>query len=99
VNYKFACSVCSSNHRERFQLTSCSWIESVIGGMAHLTWTTQRTRFKVKEIGNHLEEHWDTLCYQREKRSNWRGCALLLCCPAHRSCMLAPPHAHRSLCG
>ena len=38
-----------------------SWIESVLGAMANLMWTTQRDMFKVSEIGDHLEKHWDVV--------------------------------------
>ena len=73
VNYKFTCVVCASGDQERFQLTSCSWIDSILGAMATLVWSTQREWFKVKEIGDCIEENWATLCYQREQRPNWRG--------------------------
>ena len=73
VNYKFACAICSSTDRERFELVTCSWIDSVMGAMGNLVWETQRDMFKVVEVGDHLEEHWDILCYRREKKPNWRG--------------------------
>jgi hypothetical protein len=73
VNYRFACAICSSTDRERFELTTCSWIDSVMGAMGNLMWETQRDMFKVVEVGDHLEEHWDILCFRREKKPNWRG--------------------------
>ena len=73
LNYKFACAICSSTGRERFELVTCSWIDSVMGAMGNLMYETQRDMFKVVEVGDHLDEHWDILCYRREKKPSWRG--------------------------
>ena len=73
VNYDFSCAVCASSGTERFELITCSWIDSVIGAMSNLMWHTQRDVFKVVEIANHLQKHWNILCYRREQKQNWRG--------------------------
>ena len=73
LNYDFTCAVCSSSNRERFELTTCSWIDSVLGAMGNMMWETQREFFKVSEVADHLEKHWDILCYRRDRKRNWRG--------------------------
>lgn len=73
LNYDFTCAVCSSSNRERFELITCSWIDSILGAVGNLMWETQREFFKVVEVADHLEAHWEILCYRRERNRNWRG--------------------------
>ena len=73
LNYDFTCAVCSSSNRERYELITCSWIDSVLGAMGNMMWETQREFFKVVEVADHLEKHWDILCYRRERKRNWRS--------------------------
>ena len=76
LNYRFTCKICNAHdNKERFELTKCSWLESILGGFHHLTATTGRDMFKAAEITNHLDEHWDALCHQRERGDNkkWRN--------------------------
>ena len=44
-------------------------IKSAIG---HLMYTTQRDRFKVAEIADHLHDHWESIADGRAKDSGWR---------------------------
>jgi hypothetical protein len=73
LNYDFTCALCSSSNCERFELITCSWIDSILGAMGNLMWETQRECFKVVEVADHLEKYWDILCYRRQKNCNWRG--------------------------
>ena len=73
LNYDFTCAVCSSSNCERYELITCSWIDSVLGAIGNLMWETQREFFKVTEVADHLDTHWDVLCFRRQKHCNWRG--------------------------
>ena len=43
LNYRFTCKICNAHdNRERFELTKCSWLESILGGFHHLMATTVR---------------------------------------------------------
>ena len=70
VNYRFTCKLCS--RKESFELTKSTWLESILGSFQNLMWTTQRGMFKVAEITDHLDAHWDALCYQRDRGDNKR---------------------------
>ena len=73
VNYRFTCKICcSTDNRERFEVTKSSWLESILGGFQNLMYTQQRDMFKVAEVAEHLDKHWDTLCYQRDRGDNKR---------------------------
>ena len=76
VNYRFHCKICcSADNQERFELTKCSWLESILGGFQNLMWVHQRDMFKAAEITAHLDEHWEALCHQRDRGDNkkWRN--------------------------
>ena len=76
VNYRFTCKVCcSADNKERFELTKCSWLDSILGGFHNLMYYQNREMFKAAEITNHLDRHWDALCHQRERGDNkkWRN--------------------------
>jgi uncharacterized membrane protein YgcG len=76
VNYRFTCKICcSADNQERFELTKCSWLESILGGFQNLMYTQQRDMFKAAEITAHLDMHWDALCHQRDRGDNkkWRN--------------------------
>ena len=59
VNYRFTCKICcSADNIERFELTKCSWLESILGGFQNLMYTQQREMFKAAEVTAHLDRHW-----------------------------------------
>ena len=71
VNYRFKCKICcSADNQERFEVTKCSWLESILGGVQNLMYTQQRDMFKVAEIAEHLDKHWNALCHLRDRGDN-----------------------------
>ena len=68
VSYCFRCKHCNNpdTHSfphgvESFQHKQPTWLESIRSALGHLYFTTQRDRFKVKEIADHLALHWETM--------------------------------------
>ena len=52
LNYKFSCYHClnAADGSEKYELTKCSWLESIIGGFSSLIYNTQRDMFKVSAV-------------------------------------------------
>eukprot|EP01050_Picozoa_sp_SAG11_P014009 SAG11_NODE_1683_length_4450_cov_2.569984_3_plen_403_part_00 len=63
LNVKFQCKLCASDNVETCEFSKPTWFLAIQSAMQHLMWTTQREKFKVKELQAFLLQHWDSLCW------------------------------------
>ena len=68
TNYEFLCRGCNyPEWTERFRLTKSSWVQSVLSAQASLMHRYQRYCFKVAEVKQFVDEHWDLICVDEDK--------------------------------